>query len=29
LHDPALATALDTWRTRQTQAVLEQQDPRQ
>ena len=29
LHDPALAMALDTWRTKQTQAVLEQQDPRQ
>jgi 5-(carboxyamino)imidazole ribonucleotide mutase len=29
LHDPALATALDAWRARQTQAVLEQQDPRQ
>jgi len=29
LHDPALATALDAWRTRQTQAVLEQPDPRQ
>jgi 5-(carboxyamino)imidazole ribonucleotide mutase len=29
LHDPALAAALDAWRARQTQAVLEQQDPRQ
>ena len=29
LHDPALATALDHWRARQTQAVLEQPDPRQ
>jgi 5-(carboxyamino)imidazole ribonucleotide mutase len=29
LHDPALAGALDNWRTRQTQAVLEQPDPRQ
>jgi len=29
LHDPALASALDNWRTRQTQAVLEQPDPRQ
>ncbi|MFC5438053.1 5-(carboxyamino)imidazole ribonucleotide mutase [Rhodanobacter umsongensis] len=29
LHDPGLATALDNWRTRQTQAVLEQPDPRQ
>jgi 5-(carboxyamino)imidazole ribonucleotide mutase len=29
LHDPALANALDHWRTRQTQAVLEQPDPRQ
>ncbi|WP_158886028.1 5-(carboxyamino)imidazole ribonucleotide mutase [Rhodanobacter sp. L36] len=29
LHDPELATALDTWRSRQTQAVLEQPDPRQ
>ncbi|WEN14554.1 5-(carboxyamino)imidazole ribonucleotide mutase [Rhodanobacter sp. AS-Z3] len=29
LHDPALASALDDWRTRQTQAVLEQPDPRQ
>ena len=28
LHDPALATALDNWRTRQTQTVLEQPDPR-
>mgnify|MGYP003707208161 FL=1 len=28
LHDPALATALDHWRTRQTRAVLEQPDPR-
>ncbi|HEY8682268.1 MAG TPA: 5-(carboxyamino)imidazole ribonucleotide mutase [Rhodanobacter sp.] len=29
LHDPVLATALDGWRVRQTQAVLEQSDPRQ
>jgi 5-(carboxyamino)imidazole ribonucleotide mutase len=29
LHDPALASALDSWRARQTQAVLDQQDPRQ
>ncbi|MHB1057607.1 MAG: 5-(carboxyamino)imidazole ribonucleotide mutase [Rhodanobacter sp.] len=29
LHDPALATALENWRTRQTRAVLEQPDPRQ
>jgi len=29
LHDPALASALDNWRARQTQAVLEQPDPRQ
>ncbi|WP_040673257.1 MULTISPECIES: 5-(carboxyamino)imidazole ribonucleotide mutase [Rhodanobacter] len=29
LHDPALAAALDNWRLRQTQAVLEQPDPRQ
>jgi 5-(carboxyamino)imidazole ribonucleotide mutase len=28
LHDPTLATALDHWRARQTQAVLEQPDPR-
>src|SRR5690349_7873753 len=28
-HDHALATALDHWRARQTQAVLEQPDPRQ
>lgn len=28
LHDSALATALDRWRARQTQAVLEQPDPR-
>jgi 5-(carboxyamino)imidazole ribonucleotide mutase len=28
LNDPELATALDKWRTRQTQAVLEQPDPR-
>lgn len=28
LHDPALSGALDRWRTRQTQAVLEQPDPR-
>ncbi|WP_426700397.1 5-(carboxyamino)imidazole ribonucleotide mutase [Rhodanobacter sp. Col0626] len=29
LHDPSLATALDNWRKRQTQAVLDQPDPRQ
>jgi 5-(carboxyamino)imidazole ribonucleotide mutase len=29
LHDPSLATALENWRQRQTQAVLEQPDPRQ
>ena len=29
LHDPALAAALDNWRARQTQAVLDQPDPRQ
>jgi len=29
LHDPALAMALDHWRSRQTQAVLAQPDPRQ
>ncbi|WP_099654206.1 MULTISPECIES: 5-(carboxyamino)imidazole ribonucleotide mutase [unclassified Rhodanobacter] len=29
LHDPALATALEGWRQRQTDAVLEQPDPRQ
>ncbi|KQZ69069.1 N5-carboxyaminoimidazole ribonucleotide mutase [Rhodanobacter sp. Root561] len=29
LHDPDLATALENWRQRQTQAVLEQPDPRQ
>ena len=29
LHDPELATALDAWRARQTQAVLDQPDPRQ
>lgn len=29
LHDSGLATALDNWRARQTQAVLEQPDPRQ
>jgi 5-(carboxyamino)imidazole ribonucleotide mutase len=28
LHDSGLATALDNWRARQTQAVLEQPDPR-
>ena len=28
LHDPALAAALDHWRARQTQAVIEQPDPR-
>jgi 5-(carboxyamino)imidazole ribonucleotide mutase len=28
LHDPALAGALDAWRARQTQAVLDQPDPR-
>jgi 5-(carboxyamino)imidazole ribonucleotide mutase len=28
LNDAALATALDNWRLRQTQAVLEQPDPR-
>ena len=28
LHDPALAVALDNWRARQTQAVIEQPDPR-
>ncbi len=28
LHDPLLASALDEWRTRQTQAVLDQPDPR-
>ena len=28
LHDPQLATALDAWRARQTQAVLDQPDPR-
>ncbi|MCW8807555.1 MAG: AIR carboxylase family protein, partial [Rhodanobacter sp.] len=28
LHDPALSSALDHWRTRQTQAVIEQPDPR-
>ncbi len=28
LHDHALSRALDDWRTRQTQAVLEQPDPR-
>ncbi|OHC44488.1 5-(carboxyamino)imidazole ribonucleotide mutase [Rhodanobacter soli] len=28
LHDPALAAALDNWRARQTQAVIEQPDPR-
>lgn len=29
LHDAELATALDAWRARQTQAVLDQPDPRQ
>jgi 5-(carboxyamino)imidazole ribonucleotide mutase len=29
LHDPALAAALDNWRKRQTQAVIDQPDPRQ
>lgn len=28
LHDPLLATALDRWRAKQTQAVLDQSDPR-
>jgi 5-(carboxyamino)imidazole ribonucleotide mutase len=28
LHDPVLATTLDAWRARQTQAVLDQPDPR-
>jgi 5-(carboxyamino)imidazole ribonucleotide mutase len=28
LHDPDLADALENWRTRQTQAVLDQPDPR-
>jgi 5-(carboxyamino)imidazole ribonucleotide mutase len=28
LHDPTLSRALDEWRLRQTQAVLEQPDPR-
>jgi 5-(carboxyamino)imidazole ribonucleotide mutase len=28
LHDTVLATALDAFRARQTQAVLEQPDPR-
>lgn len=28
LHDKTLATALDNWRSRQTEAVLEQPDPR-
>ena len=28
LHDPVLATALDRWRAKQTQAVLDQSDPR-
>ena len=28
LHDPALAAALDDWRSRQTRAVLDQPDPR-
>lgn len=29
LHDPELARALDAWRAKQTQAVLDQPDPRQ
>jgi 5-(carboxyamino)imidazole ribonucleotide mutase len=29
LHDPVLAVALENWRAKQTQAVLEQPDPRQ
>ncbi len=29
LHDPELAMALDAWRAHQTQAVLDQPDPRQ
>ncbi|MEP6899643.1 MAG: 5-(carboxyamino)imidazole ribonucleotide mutase [Rhodanobacter sp.] len=29
LHDATLATALESWRARQTRAVLEQPDPRQ
>ena len=29
LHDPVLAAALEDWRSRQTQAVLDQPDPRQ
>ena len=28
LHDPAVAAALDAWRSRQTEAVLTQPDPR-
>ncbi|OOG44877.1 5-(carboxyamino)imidazole ribonucleotide mutase [Rhodanobacter sp. C06] len=28
LHDPRLAQALESWRSRQTQAVLDQPDPR-
>ncbi|MDO1530212.1 5-(carboxyamino)imidazole ribonucleotide mutase [Fulvimonas sp. R45] len=28
LHDPALAAALEAWRAKQTQAVLDQPDPR-
>jgi 5-(carboxyamino)imidazole ribonucleotide mutase len=28
LHDPKVAAALDNWRQRQTQAVLDQPDPR-
>jgi 5-(carboxyamino)imidazole ribonucleotide mutase len=28
MHDPALAASLDNWRARQTQAVIEQPDPR-
>jgi 5-(carboxyamino)imidazole ribonucleotide mutase len=29
LHDPVVDAALESWRARQTQAVLEQPDPRQ
>jgi len=29
LHDEGLAKSLDAWRTRQTQAVIDQPDPRQ
>ena len=29
LHDPALAAALEDWRSRQTRSVLDQPDPRQ